>query len=289
MKIETLRTVPLFESLTEPEARALCDMLQPLDCPPQHVLFRAGDAGDSMYLIESGKICISMNSADGHELTIAELSAGDFFGEMAMLDGKPRSARATALEPSKLATLSREHFLSFVQGNAQVATEMLSALAHRLRRTDELLQNRITRNVNEEEAAGLTFADNAADVIAEFGGSWKFIIVSLALFVVWVATNTLLLTRKPFDPFPFILLNLALNVITALQAPIIMMSQNRQSHKDRLRADLDYAVNLKNELALNEILQRLHVLERDCLRATGERIVRGRPESEDQSSAKPTR
>ncbi len=216
MNIETLRTVPLFESLTEREATTLCAMLQTLDCQPQHVLFRAGDAGDSMYLIESGKICISMNSADGHELTIAELSAGDFFGEMAMLDGKPRSARATALEPSKLATLSRDHFLSFVQGNAQVATEMLSALAHRLRRTDELLQNRITRNVNEEEALQLTFADKAADIIAEFGGSWKFIIVSLGLLVVWVITNTLLLTRTPFDPFPFILLNLALNVITAL-------------------------------------------------------------------------
>jgi len=289
MNIETLRTVPLFESLTEREATALCAMLRTLDCQPQHVLFRAGDAGDSMYLIESGKICISMNSADGHELTIAELSAGDFFGEMAMLDGKPRSARATALEPSRLATLSREHFLSFVQGNAQVATEMLSALAHRLRRTDELLQNRITRNVNEEEAAQLTFADKAADVIAEFGGSWKFIIVSLGILVVWVITNTLLLTRTPFDPFPFILLNLALNVITALQAPIIMMSQNRQSHKDRLRADLDYAVNLKNELALNEILQRLHVLERDCLRLTGERVVRGRPESESRPSAQSTR
>ena len=94
--------------------------------------------------------------------------------------------------------------------------------------------------------------------------------------------NTILLTRHPFDPFPFILLNLALNVVTALQAPIIMMSQNRQSHKDRLRADLDYAVNLKNELALNEILQRLHVLERDYIKDTSERLVRGRPESDSQ-------
>jgi CRP/FNR family transcriptional regulator, cyclic AMP receptor protein len=289
MNIETLRTVPLFESLTEREATALCDLLETVECPPQHVLFRGGDAGDSMYLIEQGKICISMKAADGHELTIAELGVGDFFGEMAMLDGKPRSARATALEPARLAILSRKHFLSFVQGNSQVATEMLSALAHRLRRTDELLQNRITRNVNEEEAATLTFADHAADVIAEFGGSWKFIIVSLATLVVWIVANTVLLTRSPFDPFPFILLNLALNVITALQAPIIMMSQNRQSHKDRLRADLDYAVNLKNELALNEILQRLHILERDCLKANGERIVRGRPDGENAPSSQTSR
>jgi CRP/FNR family cyclic AMP-dependent transcriptional regulator len=288
MNIETLRTVPLFESLTEREANTLCDLLQPLDCYPQHVLFRAGDAGDSMYLIESGKICISMKAADGHELTIAELGAGDFFGEMAMLDGKPRSARATALEPSKLATLSREHFLSFVQGNAQVATEMLSALAHRLRRTDELLQRRVTRNVNEEDAATLTLADRAADAIAEFGGSWKFIGVFFGLFGLWIGINAwaasrILFGSQPFDVYPYVLLNLVLNIITALQAPIIMMSQNRQSHKDRLRADLDYAVNLKNELALNEILQRLHIVERDSLKASGERIVRGRPESEKAS------
>jgi uncharacterized membrane protein len=270
MNADTLRTVPLFESLSDDEARALCEMLGTVDCLPQQVLFRAGDAGDGMYLIEQGKISISMTAADGHEITIAELGRGDFFGEMAMLDGQPRSARATAEETSRLAILSRKHFLSFVQGNSNVALEMLSALAHRLRRTDELLQNRITRNVNEEEALQLTFADKAADVIAEFGGSWKFIISSLVLFVVWVVMNTVLLTRKPFDAYPFILLNLALNMITALQAPIIMMSQNRQSHKDRLRADLDYAVNLKNELALNEILQRLQVLERDCLRLSAE-------------------
>jgi CRP/FNR family cyclic AMP-dependent transcriptional regulator len=270
MNTDTLRTVPLFESLSDEEARALCEMLETVDCLPQQVLFQAGDAGDGMYLIEEGKISISMKAADGNDLTIAELGRGDFFGEMAMLDGQPRSARATAAEMSRLAILSREHFLSFVRGNSNVAIEMLSALAHRLRSTDELLRNRITRNVNEEEAAYLTFGDRAADSIAEFGGSWKFIIFSLALFVLWVGANTVLLTRQPFDPFPFILLNLALNMITALQAPIIMMSQNRQSHKDRLRADLDYAVNLKNELALNEILQRLQVLERDCLRLTAE-------------------
>jgi uncharacterized membrane protein len=108
----------------------------------------------------------------------------------------------------------------------------------------------------------MTFADHAADKIAEFGGSWKFIIFSIALFTIWVATNTILLTRTPFDPFPFILLNLALNMITALQAPIIMMSQNRQAYKDRLRANLDYQVNLKNELLLSDIIRRLDEIEK---------------------------
>jgi uncharacterized membrane protein len=143
-----------------------------------------------------------------------------------------------------------------------VTLELLTALTARLRRTDDLLRHRVSRNVNQEEQAQLTFADRAADKIAEFGGSWKFIIVSLALFTAWVIANTVLLTRTPFDPFPFILLNLALNVITAMQAPIIMMSQNRQSHKDRLRANLDYQVNLKNELLLGDIIRRLDDLKK---------------------------
>src|SRR2546423_3658948 len=276
MTTDSLRNVPLFESLEEPVAKELCDLLETVDCRTDQTLFRAGDAGNAMYLIETGQVRISVKAADGNEITVAELGPGDFFGEMAMLDGQARSANATALEDSRLASLSRKHFLSFMQTNSSVALEMLSAMANRLRATDELLQRRVARNVNEEEAATLTFGDRAADVIAEFGGSWKFIIFSLALFIIWVGTNTFLLTRKPFDPFPFILLNLALNVITALQAPIIMMSQNRQSHKDRLRADLDYKVNLKNELALNEILQRLHVLERDCLRLTPDKDRQGR-------------
>lgn len=270
MTTDTLRTVPLFESLEEKAAVNLCDLLEAMDCRADQTLFRAGDAGNAMYLIEHGLIRISVKAADGHEITVAELGPGEFFGEMAMLDGQPRSANATAIEDSKLAILSRKHFLSFLEGNSNVALQMLSALAYRLRQTDELLQRRVARNVNEEEALTLTYADRAADAIAEFGGSWKFIISSVGLFIIWVVANTVLLTHKPFDPFPFILLNLALNMITALQAPIIMMSQNRQSHKDRLRADLDYKVNLKNEIALSEILQRLHVLEKEYLRLIGE-------------------
>ena len=271
MTPNTLRHVPLFESLDDESAQKLCELMETRDCAAQHTLFRAGDAGDAMYLIERGRVRISVQATDGHELMLAELGRGEFFGEMALLDGQARSANATAVEDSRLAVLSREHLFSFIRTTPNVSLEMLTALAHRLRRTDEILRHRATRNVNEELAAQLTLGDRAADVIAEFGGSWKFIIASLLLFVVWVAANTFLITRKPFDPYPFILLNLALNMITALQAPIIMMSQNRQSHKDRLRADLDYQVNLKNELALNEILQRLKILEQDCLRFAGEK------------------
>jgi Predicted membrane protein len=272
MTIDTLREVPLFESLDDGAAKQLCELLETLDCEAQEVLFRAGEAGDAMYLIERGKVRICVQATDGHEVTLTELGRGDFFGEMALLDGQRRSANAVVAEDARLAVLSREHFLSFIMGgNPNVALEMMTALANRLRHTDELLRHSTTRNVNEEEAAHLTMADRAADKIAEFGGSWKFIIFEIGLFLLWMLLNTWLLADKVFDPYPYVFLNLVLGIICGLQAPIIMMSQNRQSHKDRLRSDLDYQVNLKNELALQEILQRLKILERDSLRAAAEK------------------
>jgi uncharacterized membrane protein len=192
--------------------------------------------------------------------TLAELGPGDFFGEMSMLDGHGRSADATVLQEARLSKLTREDFLSFIKTDPRITLEMLTAVTHRLRRTDELLRHRVARNVNEIEATTMTLSDRAADKIAAFGGSWKFIFAGIAFLIVWVVTNTLLLTQKPFDPFPFVLLNLALNMIFALQAPIIMMSQNRQAQKDRIRANLDYHLNLKNELLLSEIIHRLDKL-----------------------------
>jgi CRP/FNR family transcriptional regulator, cyclic AMP receptor protein len=241
----------------------LCELLESLDCKAGTVLFRTGDEGDAMYLIEHGKVRISVRAEEGHEVTLTELHRGDFFGEMALLDGKPRSADARVADNARLAVLSREHFLSFVSSNPNVALEMLTALTNRLRHTDELLRHTATRNVNVEEAAQLTLADRAADLIAEFGGSWKFIIAAVFLFNVWVWINIWLawLGKIAFDPYPFLLLSTGINMLSVLQAPIILMSQNRQSHKDRLRAEIDYQVNLKNELALNEILERLRALE----------------------------
>src|SRR6266699_4615181 len=274
MTIDDLRQVPLFESLDDEAAKKLCQLLETLDCEAQKVLFRAGDAGDAMYLIERGKVRISVQATDGRELTLTELGRGDFFGEMVLLDGQPRSANAAVAEESRLAVLSREHFLSFMRSNPNVALEMLTALANRLRHTDELLRHTATRNVNVEEAAHFTLADRAADIIAEFGGSWKFIIFEIGLFLLWVLLNTWLLSDKVFDPYPYVFLNLVLGIICGLQAPIIMMSQNRQSHKDRLRSDLDYQVNLKNELALQEILDRLKTLERDYLRLASDKMTK---------------
>ena len=264
MTLEALRSVPLFASLDDDAARDLRDLLSEKTVPQNTRLFRKGDNGDAMYLIESGRVRISIRADDKQEVILAELAQGDFFGEMSIIDGRQRSADAQVIEDSRLAVLSREAFLAFVRKKPDVALEMLSALTDRLRRTDELLRSRVSRNVNEEAQAHMTLADRAADLIAEFGGSWKFIIVSMLLIIFWIIFNSWILVRG-FDPAPYQMLNLALAVIAGMQAPIIMMSQNRQGEKDRLRADLDYQVNLKNELSLAEVLRRLDVLESERL------------------------
>ena len=265
MTLESLRSVPLFASLDDEAARALRALLEVRALPAGTVLFNAGDAGDAMYLIEDGRVRIFIVDEDGNEVTLTELAQGDFFGEMAIVDGKPRSASAAVSEQARLAVLKRADFINFVRSNPDIALEMVSAISQRLRRTDELLRQRASRNVNEESDARLTLSDRAADLIAEFGGSWKFIGASIGFLLFWVMLNTLLLRDKSFDPFPYVLLNLVLGMITGLQAPIIMMSQNRQGGKDRLRADLDFQVNLKNELSLAEVLRRLDVLESERL------------------------
>jgi CRP/FNR family cyclic AMP-dependent transcriptional regulator len=264
MTLEALRSVPLFGSLDDHAATELRALLTVEDIPSGQQLFHKGDGGDAMYLIESGRIRISITDQDAQEVTLADLAQGDFFGEMALIDGRKRSADARVVEDTRLAILSRPSFLTFVRANPDVALEMLSALSERLRRTDELLRSRVSRNVNEEQASRMTVADRAADLIAEFGGSWKFIGASIGLILLWIIFNSYILF-KGFDPVPYQMLNLVLAVVAGMQAPIIMMSQNRQGQKDRLRADLDYRVNLKNELSLAEVLRRLDVLESERL------------------------
>jgi CRP/FNR family transcriptional regulator, cyclic AMP receptor protein len=264
MTLEALRSVPLFASLDDGAATELRSLLTEQVVSSNTRLFRHGDQGNAMYLIESGRVRISLQDEDKNDVTLAELAQGDFFGEMSLIDGRQRSADARVIEDSRLAILSRDAFLLFVRNNPNVALNMLSALTDRLRRTDELLRSRVSRNVNDEAQARLTLADRAADLIAEFGGSWKFIGVSIGLIIFWIILNSYILLRG-FDPVPYQMLNLVLAVIAGMQAPIIMMSQNRQGEKDRLRADLDYQVNLKNELSLAEVLRRLDVLESERL------------------------
>jgi uncharacterized membrane protein len=265
MTLEALRSVPLFASLDDADASALRSLLKLEVMPAGSVLFRKGEGGDAMYLIEGGRVRIHIRDREGEDVTLAELSGGDFFGEMAILDGKTRSASATVTEDARLAVLSREHFHAYVRRKPGLALEMLSAITERLRHTDEMLRQRVTRNLNEVEEENQTFAGRMADAVSAFGGSWKFIAATLAFIAFWVIYNTAFRHDQGIDPFPYSFLDVMNGIVAALLTPIILISQNRQGDKDRLRADLDYQVNLKNELALNELMRRLDVLESERL------------------------
>jgi uncharacterized membrane protein len=265
MTLEALRSVPLFASLADEGATALRKLLELELKPAGSVLFKQGDGGDAMYLIEDGRVRIFIRDEEGEEVTLAELGGGDFFGEMAILDGKPRSAYATVVADSRLAVLSREHFLGFVRQNPDVALTMLSAITDRLRQTDEMLRQRVTRNLNEVEEESKTFADRMADAVSEFGGSWAFIAATVVFVVYWVVYNTYWRHDQGIDPFPYAFLDVMNGIMAALLTPIILISQNRQSEKDRLRSDLDFQINLKNELSLTEVMRRLDVLESERL------------------------
>jgi uncharacterized membrane protein len=265
MTLEALRSVPLFASLGDESAAALRELLELELRPAGSVLFRKGERGGAMYLIEDGRVRIHIRDRGGDDVTLAELAAGDFFGEMSILDGKPRSATATVSEDARLAVLSRRDFHDFVGRSPEVAVSMLAAITERLRQTDEMLRQRVTRNLNEVEEERQTFADRMADAVSEFGGSWKFIAATVAFIVFWVVYNTTLRHDQGLDPFPYQFLDVMNGIVAALLTPIILISQNRQGNKDRLRADLDFKVNLKNELALTEVMRRLDLLESERL------------------------
>jgi uncharacterized membrane protein len=267
LPLEELRSVPLFASLSDKEASELRELLRVRALPAGTLIFRKDDRGDAMYLIEGGSVRIYIVDEDGDEVTLAELEQGDFFGEMALVEDKPRTAFAAVTADATLAELRRDDFLAFVRRNPEVALAMVSAISDRLRRTDELLHQRVTRNVNDEEEARLTRADRIADELANFFGGWRFVVTSLILIFVWVSVMAWLeaLRGKAPDPFPYEILALLLGIVAGVQAPIILMAQNRQAEKERLRAENDYRVNLKNELAIEEILRRLDVLESERL------------------------
>jgi uncharacterized membrane protein len=225
-----------------------------------------------MFLIEEGTVEISVPGGNKQkDICVAALKEGDFFGELSLIDGLPRTAAATATSPCTLLELNREDFIRFLLDRPSVAILMLSEMGKRLQATNDLVTSLASRNINVEMDEQMSFGDRLADRVAEFVGSWKFLIIFIVCILGWCLFNLIELLFVPFDRYPFVFLNLVLAVVASLQAPLIMMSQNRAQIKDRLRADLDYQVNLKSEL----MLQQLHT-KIDQLRAAGKKRKSGR-------------
>jgi CRP/FNR family transcriptional regulator, cyclic AMP receptor protein len=271
---ELLANIPLFESLTPDELDALSRRLEQVEYAEADVIFRQGDEGSALFIIEDGAVEISYGEGRGR-VTLATLFTGQYFGELSLFDGAPRSATATVAKKSRLIRLDRDDLVDFVNKNPSAALRIIAEMSERLRQTNELMSQQVSRNVLQEEEEHLSFGQRIADRVASFGGSWPFIILFSAIMFVWIAIN--IARMADFDPYPFILLNLVLSTLAAVQAPIIMMSQNRQSSKDKLLAENDYQVNLKAEMEIAalmrgqaELMARLAMIERTMARRSAD-------------------
>jgi len=266
---QSLARVPLFKRLEADELERLAKEIDPVNYKAGETIFHEHDRGDALYILEEGSVRIWVMDEDVSEVTLAELKPGDFFGELAVLDRGERSSSATALTDIHLHRLSSDDFQQFLIDHPDAAIDVICEIGARMRQTNLLVTQRAARNINVEMEQKATIGQRVADKVASFGGSWTFIIIYLTFLIAWMAFNTFVLVRyghgdngAQFDPYPYILLNLMLSMTAALQAPIIMMSQNRAAEKDRLAAEQDFKVNLKSELMLEELIRKQR--ERDA-------------------------
>jgi uncharacterized membrane protein len=193
----------------------------------------------------------------GENILTGESGPGDVFGEISMLDGGPRTATAVTVERSEILRLDRDCLQKLVSTHPHAALDLLTVVGRRLRATDELLRMHVSRNANVAEAEQFTMGQRIADHVAAFGGSWTFIVLFSVVIGVWITLNSIALLKHTFDPYPYILLNLVLSTLAAFQAPVIMMSQNRQAAKDRIKSDLDFEVNRKAEIEVADLHRKL--------------------------------
>jgi uncharacterized membrane protein len=255
--------VPIFGLLDDEEREALAQMMDCRDFKEGEIIFHYGDSGGEIFILRNGSIELFIESMEGEKIVISENEKGDVIGELSFLDGGARTATALAREATQTLVMHRDRLLEFIDKHPHAAMDLLTAVGRRLRATDELLRTQVSRNPNLEEEERLTFGQRIADKVAAFGGSWTFIIIFAVILAVWVVINSTALFAKHFDPYPYILLNLFLSMIASVQAPVIMMSQNRLSSKDRLKSDLDYEVNLKAELEVAHLHRKVdHIYER---------------------------
>ena len=260
-----LKRVPLFKGLDDHDIDALIERLMVRHLPAGQVIVSKGSPGSSMFVVLEGTVRIFLPAAapDESPIVLKQLGSGGFFGEMALLEREPRNASVETVSDVVLGELSREGFVDFLQGSSDAIMAMLAEMSGRLRATTRLLEIPAARDVNREADEKLTWGQRLADRVAQWNGSWSFIALLLGLTGLWCAFNAL--ARLSFDPYPYQFFNLFLAILVALQGPLIMMSQNRQSVKERLHAETDYLVNLQNEIGIAQILRELKQLKEQVL------------------------
>jgi uncharacterized membrane protein len=248
----------MFEGLAQEDLDHLANTLVERRLKGGQMIFHQGDPGSEMYIIAEGHVNIHLPGENSRRVSLKDISVGEYFGELALFDEKPRSASALATTDALLFELSRETLSSYLEHRPRAAMAILRTMAERLRETNAMLSERAAKNAVEEIEKHLSWSELLADKVAEFNGSWGFIVLLLGITAVWFIINRPgLLEKEPFDAYPYVFFNLLLAVLVALQGPLIVMSQNRQAIKDRATAETDFKVNLKNEVNIESILREL--------------------------------
>ena len=260
--IAVLKQVPIFSTMDDEEITGLRVLMDANTYAPGQVIMREGEPGDYFYVVVRGEVQFLIQDASGQELIVDESGPGSFFGELSMLTGEPRATRVKAVDQVTTLALDRDEFYAFLQRHPHAAIDVLTVLGQRLRRMDGLLRQSVSRNVNELADEQLTLGQRIADMIAEFSGSIAFLAINAIWFGGWLLWNQSWFPGYDFDPYPFGLLTMIVSLEAIFLSIFVLVSQNRQSAKDRLAAEIDHQVNTKAELETGLVLRRLDDLER---------------------------
>ena len=271
---EVLDNVPLFSLLDDDEKAVLAAQVELKTYAIRQRIYKQGDPGGRGYVLVSGSVRVTAVDEDHQDVVMEEPRSGEFFGFASMLDGTPHQTDAMASEPTTCLEIDREDILALVRQKPHAGLDLLTAVGRRLHAAHAMVRERSARNPNEVIEEEATFGERIADEVARFGGSWTFIILFGVVLSVYTVIN-IGLGQKAWDPYPFILLNLFLSMLAAIQAPVIMMSQNRQDKKDRLRGELDFDVNRRAETEIQGLAEKLNLLGQKV--ADVEELIRETP------------
>ena len=256
---DILRQVPLFALLDDEETAVLAGQVEVKTFAPRQRIYKIADPGERAYVLVSGSVCVTTVDEDNQEVIVDQPSAGEFFGFASMLEQTPHQTTATAQEETVCLEVDRHDIAILLERKPHAGMDMLTVLGRQFHASQQLVRMRATRNPNEVIEEEETCGERIADTVASFGGSWTFIIIFSVVVVMYSSINVGL-GRRAWDPYPFILLNLFLSMLAAIQAPVIMMSQNRQDKKDRLRGELDYGVNRRAESEIQGLARKINLI-----------------------------
>jgi len=257
---ELLKTVPLFSELDADERAVLAAQVEVKTFAPRERVYKKGDPGGQAYVMLSGRVKVTTVDEDQQEVVVDEATQGEFFGFASMLEKTAHQTTAIAMEESSCLEISRDDIAILLQKKPHAGMDLLTTLGRQFHAAQELVRSRAHRNANEMIEQEATTGDRVADEVVKFGGSWVFIAAFGVVTAIYIAINAIL-RQQAWDPYPFILLNLVLSLLAAIQAPVIMMSQNRQDAKDRLRNELDYDVNRRAASEIQGLAKKLNLLD----------------------------